>query len=176
VRALFAVLMLCMPWFAAPAAAADRFYLEAHAGFSTIQHSELAFRPIEAHFSAGAYFLENIGVDVSFATAAKEGEDGRFAMELNRLATLSLRFDSPPTDGLSAFVLLGFSQFEASQRAPDNPDKRSVTEDFQGGSVGIGLRSQLGRSPFSAVGVYRIHYVDQPIDIDSWTLGVRAAW
>jgi len=176
VRACIAVLFLCLPVFAAPAAAADRFYLEAHGGFSGIQHSDLIFRPIEAHVSAGVYVWDYIGLDFNVGTAAKAGEDGDFAMELNQLTTLSLRFDSPPTEGAQAFILIGISRFELSQRQPDAVDAASVAEDFQGGSVAIGLRSRLAKSPFSAVATYRLHYVDQPIHIDSWTLGVRAAW
>jgi len=170
-RALLAVLLLSV---SSLANSSDRFYGEIHGGFAGIQHSELSFRPIEAHVSVGGYVFDHLGFDLSIGTAVKEGKDDDFQLELVDLTTLSLRFDSPPTDSMQAFILIGISQFAINQTDPGGA--RQVTENFQGGTLSIGLRRNFENTPFSAVGLYRLHYVDQPIDIDSWAIGVRAAW
>jgi len=106
----------------------------------------------------------------------KVGKDDDFTLQLESLTTVSLRFDSPPTDNISASILLGISQFSISQRNENELGARTVRETFQGGTLTVGLRRQLENTPLSVLLAYRLHYVDQPIDIDSWTLGVRAAW
>ncbi len=173
-RALLAILAFS---FSFSAHSADRFYGEIHGAVGGIQHSELSFRPIEAHFSVGGYLWDHIGLDLNFAGPLEVGEDDDFTVQLESLTTLSLRFDSPPMDGLSAFMLFGVSRFSVSQRGVNSQGAaRTVRENFQAGTFSIGLRQQLGATPLSLVGLYRLHYVDQPINIDSWALGLRAAW
>jgi len=138
-----ALLVVCSLFFSAWASAADRVYAELHGGFAGIQHSELSFRPLEAHVSIGAYVFEHIGIDLNLGGAFRDGDD----------------------DG-----------FELTQKISAAEDSVAVNEDFQGGTFAIGLRRQIARSPLSVVGVYRVHSVDQPITIDSYSLGVRAAW
>lgn len=173
-RALLAILLLSV---CSQPIAAERFYAEIHAGVDGIQHSDLSFRPIQASASVGLYFWKTIGIDFAFGGPLDVGEDEGFEVQLEDLRTLSLRFDSPPTDGISAFILLGVSQFDVSQRGVTSSGAaRTVREDFQGGTLAIGIRQQIGSGPFSVVGSYRFHWVDEPLDVDSWTLGVRAAW
>ncbi len=173
-RALFAFLIVTSAF---GAQAADRFYAELHAGFGGISHSDITGRPAEVYASVGGYAWDHLGLDLTVAGTLMAGEDNGYSLSLERLTTVSLRFDSPPMENVSAFILLGVSQFDLHQEADDaQGDSRTVKGSFQGGTFGIGLRHQFINSPLSFVAMYRVHYVDQPIDIDSWSLGLRTAW
>jgi hypothetical protein len=174
VRVLFAFLLLTLAF---GAHAADRFYAELHAGFGGISHSDITGRPAEVYASVGGYAWDYLGLDLTVAGAAMAGEDDGYSLSLKRLATVSFRFDSPPIENVSAFILLGVSQFDLNQESENSQgDSRTVKGSFQGGTFGIGLRHQFTHTPLSLVAMYRVHYVDQPIDVDSWSLGLRAAW
>lgn len=173
-RALLAIILLSA---CSQLLATDRWYGEVHVGFSNVEHSSLAFHPPKASVSFGGYFWKTVGIDVNLGGSFTDDDDDGFDLALDNQGTLSLRFDSPPQNGVSAFVLLGVSQFSLSQRGTNSfGGSRTVRETFQTGTLAFGLRQQLGSGPFSLVGSYRLHVIDEPIDIDEYTLGVRAVW
>ncbi len=173
-RALLAFVLLIL---SIPATATERYYGEYVIGTSGIRHTDLQFRTVEGRLTLGGYFAKGLGAEVSFGGPFRVGEDEGFTVQVENLATLSMRFESPPAEGLSAYILLGVSRFAVSQRGVNSlGGARTVRENFQGASFTIGLRQQLTNSRLSLVGGYQLHYVDQPIDIDAWTFGVRAAW
>ena len=155
----------------------ELFYGEIHGGIGNIQIADLAFRPLEAHVSVGGYFLKNIGIDLTVGGALRDDSDDSFDTQLDDVASLSLRFDSPPSNGISAFILIGVSRFSVSQEGI-NPFGVSTTvnETFQGATAALGFKRQIADTRFSFVGVYRVHFVDEPIDVDNYSFGVRAAW
>ena len=156
---------------------ADRFYGEIHGGLGNIRQSDLSFRPVEAYVSVGGYFINNVGIDLTLGTALLDDDDDGFDAQVEDIASLSVRFDSPPIDYTSAFVLIGYSQFTVQQEAVNPLGVTStVSETFRGGTLALGLRQQLGNTPFSIVGMFRTHILDEPVDVDSYTVGVRAAW
>ena len=173
-RALLAIVCLTLSsW----AHSDDRFYVEIHGGIGNIRVADLAFRPIEAHVSVGGYFIENIGIDLTVGGSLIEDDDDGFEAQTEEVASLSLRFDSPQKNKISAFILVGVSQFTIQQEGTNSTGVSStVSETFQGGTAALGFKRQIADSPFSIVGVYRLHFVDEPIDLDSFSVGVRAAW
>lgn len=173
-RALLAFVIII---FSLPAAATERYYAEYQLGTGNIRHSDLEFRTVEGRFSLGGYFAKGLGLEFAYSGPFRVGSDGGFDVQVEDLVALSMRFESPPMDGLSAYILLGISHFAVTQSGTNSEGRsRSVRENFQGGAVSIGLRQQLGESRYSIVGGFHYHDVDQPVDVDAWTLGVRAAW
>ncbi len=173
-RALLAVFLLSISF---PSFATDRLYGEIHGGFNVIQLSDLRFLPIQASVSFGGYFYKTLGVDVNLGGSLNEDRDEDIKLQLENQITLSVRFDSPPTRGVSAFVLIGWAQFDLSQSGDSSiGTTQTVSETFRGAAVSIGVRQQIGSGPFSVVGSYRFFDVDEPLDFDTYTLGVRVAW
>lgn len=173
-RALLAIVLLALSH---QAISSERFYGEYHLGTSGIRHSDLEFRSIDGRLALGGYVADQIGVELTLGGPFRVGEDQDFSVQLENLATVSLRFESPPQSGLSAYILVGTSRFTISQRGVNSIGvARTVRESFQAASLSIGLRQQLGESRFSLVGAYHVHFIDEPIDIDTYTVGVRVAW
>ena len=178
VRALLAIICLTVSSGAhARDSFGDLFYVEAHGGIANIRVSDLAFRPIGAHVSVGGYFLKNIGVDLTVGGSLADDDDQGFDGRLDDIASLTLRLDSPPIDRLSAYILIGVSRYTIRQEGVSvSGISTSVTETFQGGTAALGFKRRIGDSRFSVVGVYRIHFVSEPVDVDNFSIGVRASW
>jgi len=174
VRALLAIVLFFASF---SVAAAERFFAEYHLAGTATRHTDLKFRSLGGRLIFGGYFAEGLGAQISVGGPFRVGEDQGFTVQLENFANASLRFDSPPLDGLSAYIALGVSQFTVSQRGVNSIGQaRTVRETFQSGSLFVGLQQRYNQLPFSVVGGYQIHYVDQPLDIDAWTLGLRATW
>jgi len=155
----------------------DRFYVRAETGWANVGIGDSDFRPFLASVSVGGYFLKNIGLDLTIAAPLGSDDDAGFDVQLEEFANLSFRFDSPPIKRWSAFIFLGVSTFTVDQEglAPTG-FSTSVSETFTAGTGALGFKRQIADSRFSVVGTYRLHFLDEPIDVDSITFGVRAAW
>lgn len=174
VRALLAFVLITSSF---SVFANEGFFAEYHLGVSGTRHSDLDFRSVDGRLVLGGYYAKGLGVELMFGGPFRVGEDGGFDVQLESLGTVALRFESPPQGGWSAYVLLGISQLEISQREVNSLGQaRTVRETFQGGSFALGLRRQIAQSRFSALASYQIFQIDEPIDVDAWTIGVRAAW
>lgn len=155
----------------------ERLYAEIHGGIGNIGLADLNFRPLEGQVSVGGFFLQGLGIDLNLGTALLDDDDDGFELQIENTVNLSLRFESPPKDGLSAFILVGISRFTAVQDSVNSVGQsRTVSETFQGGSLALGLLQRIPNTRFSIVGTFRTQLVDEPIDVDTYTLGVRASW
>lgn len=155
----------------------DIFYVQIETGWANVGIAESDFRPWQANVSVGGYFLKNVGVDLSLAAPLNSDDDDGFDVQVEDFASLSFRFDSPPKNGWSAFILLGVSTFAIDQEgAGPSGVSTTVNETFQSGTAALGFKRRLADSRYSLVGTYRVHFIDEPIDLDSVTFGFRAAW
>lgn len=149
-------------------------YGELHLGLGGVRHSELDFYPGFASASAGVFVYPDIGleafVDGSLGTDDKAGFDS----EVSQAAGVALRLQSPAVRGLRAYMLLGYVNFTIEQQEDDQRAQRTVVQSFGGARVSVGLSQALQRHDNIRVNVeYRNYYVDEPITVDGFSLGLR---
>lgn len=173
-RALLAIVLLTI---SSSATAAERYYAEYQLGSAGIRHTDLDFHSVDGRFIIGGYYGKGLGAEISFGGPFRVGTDSDFDAQLENFTSVALRFESPPEGGISAYILLGASQFTISQRGVDTIGQaRTVKETFRGGTATFGFRKQFEHSRLSFVAAYQVHDVDQPVDVDTYTVGLRMAW
>ena len=151
------------------------FYGELHFGANGIRHSDLDFFPLFASVTAGAFVLPNIGIEVFADLALAEEDNAGFDVELTSALGIAARFQSPPWQGLSGYVVLGVVDYTVTQ-SPQNASigGGSIEEDFFGVRVSVGVIQQLKRLPKLSVSAeWRSYAVDEPIRVDSLVIGLR---
>lgn len=151
------------------------FYGELHFGANGIRHSDLDFFPLFASITAGAFVLPNIGIEVFADLALAEEDNAGFDVELTSALGIAARFQSPPWQGLSGYVVLGVVDYTVTQ-SPQNASigSGSIEEDFLGVRVSVGVIQQLKRLPKLSVSAeWRSYAVDEPIRVDSLVIGLR---
>ncbi len=172
-RWLLAILFL----FGTTSAAADSgFYGELHAGVKGVRHSELDFYPTFGSLSAGVFIVQNVGIEVFADVALSASEKGNFEIEIAHASGVAIRFQSPPQQGLRAYLTLGYVDFAVEQSEADTRGARQVTQGFSGGRVSVGITRQLASLPqLRVILEYRNYYVDQGITVDGLSFGLRVA-
>ena len=163
---------LCLT--ALPAFAETPFYGELQLSAGGVRHSDLQFYPVFGTLSAGAWVYPGIGIEAFADTGLMTGEEDDFELELTTATGLMARFQSPPSDGLSGYILLGYVNFTLEQK--ESSERRSGTdkETFSGARISIGMVQRLTRLPNLLVSVeYRNYYVDEDIRVDGLSLGLR---
>lgn len=153
----------------------SNFYGELHFGANGIRHSDLDFFPLFASITAGAFVLPNIGIEVFGDLALAEEDNAGFDVELTSALGIAARFQSPPWQGLSGYIVLGVVDYTVTQ-SPQNASigSGSIEEDFLGVRVSVGVIQQLKRLPRLSVSAeWRSYAVDEPIRVDSLVIGLR---
>jgi len=157
-----------------PAMAATELYGELQLTAGGVRHSELDFYPVIGSASLGAFVYPGIGFEAFFDGGLSPGVEGEFDLELTSATGLAARFQSPPVDGLSGYIVLGYVRFSLRQEENDRLGVRTVSEDFTGVRLSIGMSQELSRWPNLAVSAeYRNYYVDEDIQVDGLSLGLR---
>ena len=111
-----------------------------------------------------------------FADAALAEEDNAgFDVELTSAQGIAARFQSPPWQGLSGYIVLGAVNYRVTQSPQDaSIGVGSIDEDFFGVRVSVGVVQQLKRLPMLSVSAeWRSYAVDEPIRVDSLVIGLR---
>ena len=167
-RLTIALICLCS---IATAQADLKFYGEARLGAGGVRHSDLDFYPTFGSFSAGVFIFENIGVEAFVDAPLAADTSGDFEVDIVEAAGAAIRFQSPPRNGVNAYMLLGFVNFELEQ---EEDGAGTLEEDFSGARVSIGLNQRLKRFPGVLFGAeYRNYFSDSGITVDGISLGLR---
>jgi len=170
-RVLIAVVLLLA---AMQANASVRLYGEAHLGAGGVRHSDMDFYPSFGSFSAGLFVFENIGVEVFADKTLSPGKRDVFELELSQAAGAAVRFQSPPTRGLQAYVLLGYVDFTVEQQERTANSRRTVVQSFGGVRASVGVQQRLEAINGLLFGVeYRNYHSDAGITVDGLSAGLR---
>jgi len=148
-------------------------YGELQVGVGGVYHSDLNFYPRFATASLGAYVLPNIGLELFADTGFAPGDDEDFELDIEQAYGIALRFQSPPWQGLSGFIVAGAVNYTLDQSL-DSADSPSVNEEFTGARVSVGIMQRLKRLPGLLLTVeYRHYNADEPLKVDALVLGWR---
>jgi len=160
-----------------PFALADgRFYGEVQLAAGGVQHSDVDFYPVFGSVSAGLYLVPNIGVEVFADTGLSSDNSDGFDMDIEQAQGIAVRLQSPATQGLQGYIVLGYVNYTLDQdaRATATQAASSVNEDFAGARISVGLMQRLKSLPSLLVSAeYRHYNADEPLRVDALVLGIR---
>ncbi len=154
-----------------------RPYVEGFIAGSAIDVGNFEYYPVFGGVSAGFFFREGIGLELHLDGEILPGEDNDYELAYERGVGAALRFESPPREGLSGYVLLGYTNFSARQERETPPVAGDeLNGDFGGPRLSIGLVQRLTRLPsLSITAEYRKYAVQGGLDVDALVLGLRVS-
>ncbi|MEE9320046.1 MAG: hypothetical protein V3U76_06330 [Granulosicoccus sp.] len=169
-------LMACLLCLGSSSLLADEaFYGELHLGAGGVRHSDLDFYPTIGSLSAGVYVLPNIGIEVFADTSLSDDEDEGFVLDLEEAYGIAARFQSPPGNGLSGYLVIGYVDFSVAQEpVEESLAAAAIDENFTGARFSAGVMQRLARVPQLLVSFeYRNYYADSEVKVDALLLGLR---
>ena len=85
-----------------------------------------------------------------------------------------MRFQSPPRNGFSVYLMAGFVDYQVVQEVNDERGRARVSEGFTGFRLGFGLAQRLPVFENVLVtGEYRNYFSEDELQVDSLTVGLR---
>lgn len=172
--ALRFIIPLILVLFAGQAHAGIKLYADARLGAGGVRHSELDFYPTFGSFSAGFFMFENIGIEGFVDTSLTSGNKNIFDLSITEASGVALRLQSPPEQGLQAYVLIGYVDFTLSQDEEGELGQRTVVQSFEGLRLSVGIQQHLEFVDGFIFGVeYRNYYADSGITVDGVSVGLR---
>lgn len=170
-------LIACVLVLVSPFAMADgRFYGEVQLAAGGVQHSDVDFYPIFGSVSAGMYLVPNIGIELFVDAGLASDKSGEFDLDIEQAYGIAARLQSPANGGLQGFVVLGYVNYTLDQDSQPTTTLlgSSVTEDFTGARISVGLMQRLVRFPNLLVSAeYRHYNADQTLRVDALVFGLR---
>jgi len=173
VRWLIACLMVVT---SSHAYAEGALYGELQVGAGYVNHSNLDFFPRIGSVTLGAFVLPGIGFEVFADRGFAEGSEAGFELSLEQAQGVAARFQSPSVNGLQGFIVLGLVNYTVEQRADliGTATASTISEDFRGARVSVGMMQRLKRFPYLQVTAeYRHYNADEPIRLDGIVFGLR---
>lgn len=150
-------------------------YGEVQIGGAAVGHSELDFFPALSSFSIGAFVLPGIGIDFFADTGLTSGDDEDLTLEITDAFGAGIRFQSPSRHGTQGYVVLGAVSYSAEQSFNlASEGSSTVSEDFTGVRVSVGVMQRLNRFPnLQLTGEYRHYNAGEPLRVDALLIGLR---
>ncbi len=169
-RSLGPVCLLLM--LISPGSQALDFYTELNANAHLTDISTQDFTTANVEVRLGAYFQQNVGIELHASTAVSDDEKLDLLVEVPYSAGAALRFQSPERDGARVLILLGYA---VSELALDRSGTGEPGEDeFDGFTYGGGFEFRPGmqKNWFLNVKMQR-YYKEKDIELDAASIGVR---
>lgn len=151
-----------------------QFYGEARLGAAGARHSDLDFYSGFGSFSAGAFIVDNIGIEGFIDTPLSAGDNGIFELGITQASGVAVRLQSPEQRGLQAYVLVGYVEYQLEQKESGVFGPRFIRQTFDGIRFSVGLNQHLTVMRGLIFGVeYRNYYADSGIAVDGVSVGLR---
>ncbi|MCP5206216.1 MAG: porin family protein [Hahellaceae bacterium] len=156
--------------------ASDRkFYAEAGALYQTIEVDGLRFSHPAAQVRAGMYFQPQLGIEVHAATGVQDDEKKGLTTDLNYLAGVDVRFESPEVNFTKLYITLGYAHTDMTmhKKTSDYPGDGT----FDSPSAGIGAEATSAWNPDLYVFAKYTHYFhDDDVEMGGISAGVKYAF
>ena len=140
-----------------------------------VKHSDINFNPGFGTLGVGAWIRPGIGIEGFIDQGSSSSREGNFDLQLEQASGVNLRFQSPLTGGgVFSYVLLGMVSVDVIQDESDERGQRRVRQGFEGVRVSLGFGIEFRRlEALSLTGEYRYYAVDEDIQIDGISVGLR---
>ncbi len=119
----------------------------------------------------GVWGWPGIGIEAELGKGVTEGDINNLALDVHSLTGFNLRLESPPSDGVAAYVLFGLSRtnLDSAFTAGFVGKKKNS---LSGGRAAIGLTLRAARG-LVVDASFSHHDYDDEIRINSFRLGLR---
>lgn len=162
--------------FSSFASADGLLYGEVQLAAGGVQNADLDFYPVFGSISAGVFVLPGIGLEVFADTGLRADKSKAFKMDIEQAYGIAARFQSPPSRGIQGYIVLGMVNYTLNQTSQPTADVSgtSVTDDFTGVRLSVGLMRRLQRFSNTLVSFeYRHYNADEPLRVDALVFGLR---
>lgn len=152
-----------------------KFYAEASALYQSIEIDGLRFSHPAAQVRAGMYFQPQLGIEVHAATGVSDEEKKGLTTDLNYLAGVDVRFESPEVNFTRLYITLGYARTDITmhKKTSDYPGDGA----FDSPSAGIGAEATSAWNPDLYVFAKYTHYFhDDDVEMGGMTAGVKYAF
>lgn len=150
-------------------------YADLQYTYGGVRHSNINFNPGFGTLAVGAWIRPGIGIEGFIDQASTSSQEGNFDLTLEQATGVGLRFQSPTTDhGVFSYVVLGMVSVDITQDESDERGQRQVRQGFDGVRISLGFGYEFsGLDVLSLTGEYRHYAVDESIQIDGISFGLR---
>ncbi|MBX2881596.1 MAG: hypothetical protein KTR32_16740 [Granulosicoccus sp.] len=149
-------------------------YGDLHLALGGVQHSDVNFNPGFASLSVGVWLWKGIGIEVFGDKGLNAGNDGDFDLEITDASGFAARFQSPSSDGMFAYVVLGVVNTRIEQAEDDNDVQPLLVQNYRGGRLSIGFGRELQIIPGGRLTAeYRNYFVDDDLQMDALSVGLQ---
>lgn len=155
------------------AVTANTWFVGADHLWHHLEVSSTRFKPTSVRLHAGFWMLEGIGLEFRGTQSLSSYTKHNLEFEITDSSSLALRFQSPRDLDVSAYILVGGTQFNLDGNS--NGSTFPGTERFQGGYAAIGLLRFLGQTNAALALEYERHFVDEDEQLEpaAWSLGLH---
>lgn len=151
---------------------ADSFYAELNTGYSFTKVDKEEFNPLTIETRLGIYLQPQVGIEAYYATGLTDNTQLNIDLALTKLAGINLRFESPESDGMKVFILLGYGMTEWDLDRSDTGEPGKV--DFDDFSYGAGFEWRLGKSENWFINLRGQRFLNKnDLELNIGSLGVR---
>lgn len=182
-RRLFALLsvlhLLYIPIVAHSQTATDRvlerFYIMGALDFQNVNVNDSSFDQKLAGFAAGVWLWEGISLEGEITSSYADDSISGLNLDVPLQTSISVRFESPPSSGVSAFIQLGLAHTEIESRFATNSLDAAgglITTSLTGPRGSIGLVLPINRWLAAEAGITRLIYEDDA-DVSLFRLALR---
>lgn len=151
---------------------ADNFYGELGGLYHSIEIDGLRFSQPAVQVRAGYYFQPQLGIEIHGAKGGGEDVKKGLTTELDYLAGVDFRFESPEVNLFKAYITLGYARtvMSMSQATSSYPGDGS----FDSPNAGIGAEVATGwnRNLF-IYGKYTHFFHDDGVDMGGFSVGTK---
>lgn len=164
--------LLCLIFLYAGSASAIELYGEMNVAHLFTKVDEEEFNPSAIEARLGAYLEPQVGLEVYFGTGVADDTHLDIDMSLSTIAGVNLRFESPESDGMKIFILLGYGMSEWDLVRSNTGEPGKV--DFDDVNYGAGFEWRLGKSKHWFVNLRGQRFLNKDdLSLDTGSLGVR---
>lgn len=151
---------------------AETLYGELNTGYSFTKLDKEDFNPLTLEARLGMYLQPQVGLEAYYASGINDDSQLDIDLEIKSIAGVNFRFESPESDGMKIFILLGYgmTEWDLDRSGTGNPGK----VDFDDFSYGAGFEWRLGKSNNWFLNLRGQRFLNKnDLSLDTAGLGVR---
>ncbi len=165
-------LLLCLLFISSPWLQAETLYTELNGAYTFTKLDDEQFNPTTLEARLGMYLQQQVGIEAYVASGLSDDSQLDIDVSIKTIAGINFRFESPESDGMKIFILLGYGMTEWDVDRSGSGEPGSV--DFDDFSYGAGFEWRLGKSEQWFINLRGQRFLNKnDLTLDLGSLGVR---
>ncbi len=166
-KLLFCLLLISSPWLQA-----ETLYTELNGTYTFTKLDDEQFNPTTLEARLGMYLQQQVGIEAYVSSGLSDDSQLDIDVSIKTIAGVNFRFESPESEGMKIFILLGYGMTEWEVDRSGSGEPGSV--DFDDFSYGAGFEWRLGKSEQWFINLRGQRFLNKnDLTLDLGSLGVR---